>query len=139
MVPSGLNATSFYANPKDREVLIEKLRVQGEAVMVALLQRRDGEQRWVELHVQGIKDASGGLDHLEGILIDVTERLEAENKLKESLAEKEILLKEIHHRVKNNLQIVSSLLYLQSANITDEGMRELFFESQGRIASYNFV
>ncbi len=74
-----------------------------------------------------------------GIIRDVTLRKEHELSLEAAVASKELLLKEVHHRVKNNLQVVSSLLNLQETTITDEEARKVFLECQTQIQTMSMV
>ncbi|MBF2056622.1 MAG: PAS domain S-box protein [Cyanobacterium sp. T60_A2020_053] len=93
----------------------------------------NGQSRWIRERSHIVYDRYGCAVSIDGISTDVTQRHEAEEKLFKSLQEKEVLLKEIHHRVKNNLYVISGLLNLQSTYVEDEAVRNLFHDSQNRI------
>ena len=91
-------------------------------------------------------ELSSNADYVDGkfkgsrdILRDVTEKKKTNNELVQSLKEKEVLLKEVHHRVKNNLQVISSILNLQSTYVEDEKTLSILRESQNRVKSMSFI
>jgi len=88
---------------------------------------------------RGIFSKEGEFIALEGFIVDVTARMTAEEDLKKSLMEKDILLQEIHHRVKNNMQIISSLLNLQTAFSKSKNPQEILKETQDRVKSMALV
>jgi len=92
----------------------------------------------VQITPLGARDGPSPAGYLVQVQ-ETTERKRAEAQIKSSLEEKEALLKEIHHRVKNNLQIVSSLLSLQSEYITNEKALEALKESQNRVRSMAMI
>ena len=97
----------------------------------------DGKKIRVETSVSYIKYKEGIAS--QGILRDVTERRRAEEHIKSSLKEKEILLKEVHHRVKNNLQIIRSLINMQKANADNDRFRMYATELSNRILTMSLI
>jgi len=101
--------------------------------------RQDGNKIQGIIRVALIRDAKGSPMHYVAQLEDVTERKQAEAKIQASLKEKEVLLKEIHHRVKNNLQIVSSLLDLQAEYIQEPEILEKLEDSKHRLLAMSLI
>ncbi len=95
--------------------------------------RKDGTRFWCSGVLTRIDDDHGNRRGFAKVMRDETERRKAREQLTNSLAEKEALLKEIHHRVKNNLQVITSLLTLQSDTVDDEHTRTMFEESVNRV------
>lgn len=101
--------------------------------------RKDGEVIWVRISVRMVKDVSGNPLYFLPMIEDINERKKMENKIRASLKEKEMLLREIHHRVKNNMQIINSLLSLQAEYVKDDGSIELFRDTQNRVKSMAMI
>ncbi len=92
-----------------------------------------------EIFLSPIYKGDDEIEEISGIAHDITEKKLAEEQMKESLQEKEVLLKEVHHRVKNNLQVISSIMNLQSSYIKDKYTLEMLRELQNRIKSMSFI
>lgn len=114
---------------------------RGEAVLGQLLriERFDGTKAFVLNGAVPVFDAEHRVSGCTVAIMDITELRQAQETATAALREKEVLLKEIHHRVKNNLQLVASMLSLQSASIKDPATREPLLESQHRIRTLALI
>lgn len=101
--------------------------------------RKDGSRCWEAVTISTLRDDTGRHVGFVKFTHDITQRKQSEEQVRASLREKDVLLKEIHHRVKNNLQIISALLHLQSANLPDPAVREMFNDSRGRVKSMALI
>ncbi len=121
-----------------KEILENTLRDgtwQGEVINYAA----DGSDKIMHCRTQVVRNEAGEPFCLVGIATNISELKQAENQIKASLKEKETLLHEIHHRVKNNMQVINSLLKLQANNIEDKNLKGVLKESQSRVYAMSAV
>ena len=101
--------------------------------------RDGGMPRWIRATGRASFNNAGQATRFTGTVQDITERKKAEAALRQSLAEKEVLLKEIHHRVKNNMQVISSMVSLQAGELQDPSTRDILDEVTHRVRSMALV
>src|SRR5690554_697521 len=104
-----------------------------------VLHSDQGEKKWMESFLNPIYSEHNEIKEISCLSHEITEKKLIQKQMEESIREKEILLQEVHHRVKNNLQVISSILNLQSSYVKDENSLNILRESQNRIKSMSFI
>jgi PAS domain S-box-containing protein len=131
---SDLMISSRYKNLDERKFVLKKLKEEGKIKEYEVEFLKKSQET-----IYIILSATIEGDSISGMIMDITGKKKIEKQIKSSLHEKEMLLKEIHHRVKNNLMVISSLLSLQSRYIKDEESKNIFKESQNRARSMALI
>lgn len=129
-------------HPKDREAVTRSFAQTLEGNSTSLeyrIVRADGTVRWIGDRAFPIKNELGKVYRVARICEEIGNRKKAEDRIRASLREKELLLKEIHHRVKNNMQVIGSMLELQAQYIDEPETIDLFQDSQNRIRSMALI
>ena len=130
--------TKEKVDPKRFEKAVANVREHGEH-RYQVKQKLENGVRHLESRVAGINNSAGELIGFALFSLDVTSRQLMEEQIRTSLAEKEVLLREIHHRVKNNLQLVMSLLELEADKASEQTVKMALNESRSRIHSMSLV
>lgn len=130
-------------HPDDREFVKERVNDALYKNKIYCMDNRivlpDGAERVVHGQAEVFFDETKKPIRMVGTIQDITERKRVEEQILASLKEKEVLLQEVHHRVKNNMQLISSLLNLQSRQIKDKKALEALKSSQNRVRSMAFI
>lgn len=124
---------------EEREILSQIKRGEQIQNLYTVRKRKDGSLVDVSLSMSPITNPAGKIIGAAKIARDITEQKAADEFMRRALREKELMLKEIHHRVKNNLQVISSLLKLQGEYLPDPKARALFKQSDERVRSMALI
>lgn len=137
-----VSIVNYATDPEEAEAVNQAIRTailqNGEATYNVHNVKKNGTSFWCSATTSVFNHPNYG-DVLVAVQQDITDRKQAEEQIAASLKEKEVLLKEIHHRVKNNLGIVSGLLQMQVRRARDSASRAILQDSQNRIASIALV
>jgi PAS domain S-box-containing protein len=133
-------AEELYLNPKERDRFLTELNQNGLVQNFEVqLKRKNNSIWWGSANSYILKDDNGNIVGAEGLIHDITKRKQSEDQVRASLKEKDTLLHEIHHRVKNNMTVISSLLKLQMSSTDSQVAKDALQDSQNRVQSMSKI
>jgi len=135
----GRNADILYSNRQEGFSVHKRTIKQGQCAQEILNRRKNGEVFTSFLSSSTLRNIHGEMVGVMGVSRDITEQKRAQEQIKTSLKEKDVLLKEIHHRVKNNLQIISSLLDMRIMRTDNQQMIDLFEDTRSKIHTMSLI
>ncbi len=144
-IQPGDNLYKFLFEHRLQEKYQQEIKILQENVQNGIAQNFEmalrtttGKDIWLQIHMAMIRPV-GGRREVSVMMFDNSEKHATDKRIRDSLLEKEVLLKEVHHRVKNNMQLISSMLNLQSSYSSNDELSAILRECQGRIQSMAFI
>lgn len=138
---AGKTDYDFYPKEAAEKYRADDRRIMDSGLSDEIIETYDleGMDGWAQTVKVPVRDDNGNVTGILGIFWDITDRKKAEDDLRNSLKERELLIKEVHHRVRNNLQVIVSMLHLQLEKIKDHTSRDMFQHTTNRIYSMALV
>ena len=135
------NAFIRFVTPESRGILIDHVNslIKSKTYQKCELTLHHKSNSYVHIESKPFFDENGDIKEILMSIVDINELKNTEKQLKDTLDEKEILLREINHRVKNNLQIIASLLHLQQYRVKDNETLDILKKSEGRVNSMAMI
>ncbi|MCF7814408.1 MAG: PAS domain S-box protein [Candidatus Cloacimonetes bacterium] len=133
---------NLYLDKTERERLIRIYDEEGEGRVYNVevqYKHKDGTALWVLLTSQSYKDEEGNTNYFEGFVVDISELKKAQHQIEKDLAERETLIKELYHRTKNNMQVITSLISLKARTSKNEELFQILKEIKLKIESMSLV
>ncbi len=140
--PLSLDKLSEYFVDDDKDLIEKSLSMVKQGINFLESDFRiqvDGEEKYLRAFTRILRDNKSRIKGIVGVIYDITADKKLQMQLESSLEEKNVLIKEVHHRVKNNMQLISSILALKSYDLEDDKSKAIFNEVNDRIKAMSVI